>query len=149
MISHEGYTHMSFCPGIPKTLQACNFLCKLLIKVIFQAKLYLSSRAFHQSCIHSLYLLSIFNYYHFQIFLLTPWYIDMLWIVTIPLLYHNGVWLMAQWHSRNILHHITMYAKGLDTMDIYLNESFHKTNSSWDPIIFIVNCAQGEINSIK
>jgi hypothetical protein len=45
--------------------------------------------------------------------------ISLLWIVVVPLLYHDGVWPMAQWHSYNILHHTTMSTRGFDTMNAH------------------------------
>ncbi len=56
---------------------------------------------------------------------------SLLWIVVVPPLYHDGVWPMAQWHSYNILHHITMLIRGFDTMDAL----FEWKHSQYSPIM--------------
>jgi hypothetical protein len=55
----------------------------------------------------------------------------LLWIMAIPPLYHDGVWLMAQWYSCSILHHITMSKRGFDTMDAH----FEWKHSQYSPIM--------------
>jgi hypothetical protein len=65
VISHGGYIQMSFCLGthklgIPKirtpdTLEGHNFLCRPLIEIIFEEKLYLLSRDFQRYVARHLY----------------------------------------------------------------------------------------------
>jgi hypothetical protein len=57
-----------------------------------------------------------------------------------------------QWHNGiPITYYITSQCQQEDLTPWMhaLNESIHNTHPLWHPSVFIVYCAQGEINSIK